>query len=137
MATLTAQTLMIVHISAQSESSGLTMALLERGLLLQYWWELLQAIQLPLSAWEKVPPEQDLTDHWERATMAVKGLGAGITPNDFMAAHIRNIGPFVLGTPVQGAVKNEAWEDWDGFWYLVEDQFGLTHLKIVHTFYAM
>ena len=47
--------------------------------------------------------------------MAIKGLGAGITSKDFMVAHIRSLGPFVLGAPVWGAVKNEAWEDWDGF----------------------
>ena len=52
--------------------------------------------------------------------MAVKGLGAGITPKNFMVAHIKSLGPFVLGTLVWGAVKDGAWEDWDGFGTLLK-----------------
>ena len=66
--------------------------------------------------------------------MAIKRLGEGITLEDFTADHIRSFGPFVLCMLVLGAVKNEAWEDWDRFWYLVEDRFGLTHLQILDIF---
>ena len=69
--------------------------------------------------------------------MAMKGPGAGITPEDFRATHIKRLGPFVLGAPVREVVKSEAWEDWDGFQYLVDDRFGLTHLQILDAFYAM
>ena len=69
--------------------------------------------------------------------MAMEQLGTGITPKDFMVAHIRSLGPFVLGTMVWGAVKNEAWEDWNGFRYLLEDQFGFTCLQILDESYTI
>ena len=54
MAALTAQTQVMECMSAQSESSGISMAQLERGLALKYQQELLQAIQLSLSVGEKI-----------------------------------------------------------------------------------
>ena len=64
-------------------------------------------------------------------------MGSELHPRAFGHAHIRRVGPLILGDTAWANVASLPMESWDQFVALVEQRYGLTHEQCVSTMFAV
>lgn len=65
------------------------------------------------------------------------GLICDFDPEDVEWAHLRNLGPELLGEPVWELVKPARPDSWRELRHVVERRFGLSRKQLLDAFYAM
>ena len=83
-----------------------------------------------------MPPEQDLTDFFERVESAIEALAPEVTLEALSRAHLSVVGPVVFGDPVWDLFRKSGFGSWFELQSAVEERFGLRPAEVRAAFLA-